>query len=64
MIKKREKELREQLDTEIKRVNNYLSKHPGNKLRIQYILGRISMLDEILGVNSSSKINMALAVCD
>ena len=64
MIKKKESELREQLEKEIKKCNQYILEHPGNKLMIKYLLGRISILDEILGVDSSSKINMAFATCD
>lgn len=52
------------LEKEIQVCNQYLLKKPENKWRIQYSLGRISALDDILGTNSSSKINMGFATQD
>ena len=62
MIKKKEQELLELLEENIRNCNHYIEKN--NKIRISYCLGCIDVLDKILGTDSRPKINMAFATCD
>ena len=51
-------------EREIKACNDYIEKHPDNKLMLKYHLGRLSLCDELLGTDSRDKINMAFATLD
>ena len=51
-------------EREIKACNDYIEKHPENKLMLKYHLGRLSLCDELLGTDSRDKINMAFATLD
>lgn len=62
MIKKKEQELLEMFKNSIESCNHYIERD--NKTRISYYLGRIDVLDKILGTDSRPKINMAFATCD
>lgn len=62
MIKKKEQELLELLEENIRNCNHYIKKN--NKEKVAYCLGCISILDKILGTDSRPKINIAFATCD
>lgn len=51
-------------EREIKACNEYIERHPDNKLMLKYHLGRLSLCDELLGTDSRDKINMAFATID
>ena len=51
-------------EREIKACNDYIEKHPNNKLMLKYHLGRLSLCDELLDTDSKDKINMVFATLD
>lgn len=64
MAQWKDEQVKQIQEREIKACNDYIEKHPNNKLMLQYHLGRLSLCDELLGTNSKDKINMAFATMD
>ena len=64
MAKWKDEQVEQIQEREIKACNDYIEKHPNNKLMLKYHLGRLSLCDELLGTDSKDKINMAFATMD
>ena len=64
MAKWKDEQVKQIQEREIKACNDYIEKHPNNKLMLKYHLGRLSLCDELLGTDSKDKINMAFATMD
>lgn len=64
MAQWKDEQVKQIQEREIKVCNDYIEKHPNNKLMLKYHLGRLSLCDELLGTDSKDKINMAFATMD
>lgn len=64
MARWKDEQVKQIQEREIKICNDYIEKHPNNKLMLKYHLGRLSLCDELLGTDSKDKINMAFAAMD
>ena len=64
MARWKDEQVKQIQEREIKACNDYIEKHPNNKLMLKYHLGRLSLCDELLGTDSKDKINMAFATMD
>jgi hypothetical protein len=60
----KDEQIKQIQEREIKACNDYIEKHPDNKLMLKYHLGKVALCDELLGADSRDKINMAFATMD
>ena len=70
IVKKLEQKLKDKLEEEIISCNKYLERQKDspslstNRGKIYFYLGRISILDELLGTDSKPKLNMTYTTND